>query len=442
MDARGYFDQVVGALESLLEGGEAFTSSFSAEDSDFVRFNRSRIRQAGSVLQRGLSIDLIEGRRHASGAVSLSGDLPEDRARLSRMVRDLREQRGHLPEDPHLLYSTDGRSTDRRTENRLGETEQALADIRTSGQGRDLVGIYASGGIHAGFASSFGQRNWYSNWSFNLDWSLYHERDKAVKSAYAGFAWEPAEFRRKAEWAVEQLKVLTSPPRSIRPGKYRAYLAPAALYDLMGLLAWGGFGLKAHRTKQTPFLRMIEGGARLHPSLRILENTAEGTAPDFQEAGFLRPERVVLIDGGQAAGCLVSPRSSKEYGVPTNGASADEAPLSVDVAAGEVPEGEVLERLGTGIYVNNLWYLNYSDRAACRTTGMTRFATFWVENGRIQAPLEVMRFDETLYRMLGENLAGLTSEREMIFDSSTYGGRSTQTGRLPGALVEDFTLTL
>ena len=37
------------------------------------------------------------------------------------------------------------------------------------------------------------------------------------------------------------------------------------------------------------------------------------------------------------------------------------------------------------VYVNNVWYLNYSDRSACRMTGMTRFATFWVEHGVIQA---------------------------------------------------------
>jgi predicted Zn-dependent protease len=73
---------------------------------------------------------------------------------------------------------------------------------------------------------------------------------------------------------------------------------------------------------------------------------------------------------------------------------------------------------------------------------MTRFATFWVENGVIQAPLNVMRFDETVYRMLGDNLIGLTAEREMIFDPDTYGRRSTRTARLPGALVDDFTFTL
>ena len=117
-------------------------------------------------------------------------------------------------------------------------------------------------------------------------------------------------------------------------------------------------------------------------------------------------------------------------------------PESIDLAAGTVASRDVLRQLDTGIYINNLWYLNYSDRPACRITGMTRFATFWVERGEIRAPLNVMRFDETLYRMLGENLEGLTSERDFILDSGTYGSRSTSSSRVPGALVKDFTFTL
>ena len=73
---------------------------------------------------------------------------------------------------------------------------------------------------------------------------------------------------------------------------------------------------------------------------------------------------------------------------------------------------------------------------------MTRFATFWVDGGEIQAPLNVMRFDETVYRILGENLMSLTQEREFILDPGTYHGRSTSSGRVPGALVEDFAFTL
>lgn len=43
-----------------------------------------------------------------------------------------------------------------------------------------------------------------------------------------------------------------------------------------------------------------------------------------------------------------------EYGVPTNAANADEAPESLALAAGTLPESGVLEALGTGVYISNL----------------------------------------------------------------------------------------
>ncbi len=100
------------------------------------------------------------------------------------------------------------------------------------------------------------------------------------------------------------------------------------------------------------------------------------------------------------------------------------------------------ETIGEGIYINNLWYLNFSDRPACRVTGMTRFASFWVEGGKIVRPLNVMRFDESVLKLLGDQLVDLTVEREMILSSSTYGQRSTSSVRLPGAVVRDFQFTL
>jgi predicted Zn-dependent protease len=186
----------------------------------------------------------------------------------------------------------------------------------------------------------------------------------------------------------------------------------------------------------------VEEGVHLHPMITFRENTRDGVAPDFQGAGFIKPDQVTLIEAGAFRDCLVSPRSAKEYDVPTNGASGAEAPESVEMAAGDIARDDVLQQLETGVYINNLWYLNYSDRSACRMTGMTRFATFWVEGGIIQAPLSVMRFDESIYRMFGDHLLGLTAERDFILDAGTYHQRSTGSSRLPGALVEQFNFTL
>ena len=100
------------------------------------------------------------------------------------------------------------------------------------------------------------------------------------------------------------------------------------------------------------------------------------------------------------------------------------------------------QQLGTGIYISNLWYLNFSDRASCRITGMTRFASFWVENGQIKAPLNVMRFDESLFRILGEHLVALTQETETIMDDRSYGERHTGGAILPGALLKSMRFVL
>jgi predicted Zn-dependent protease len=215
-----------------------------------------------------------------------------------------------------------------------------------------------------------------------------------------------------------------------------------ALEEIVDMLGWGGFSLRSQRTGHSPLLRMIEQDLRLHPSITILENTTEGIAPDFQSSGFIRPGQLPLIDQGRFASALVSPRSALEYNVPGNGAEPSESPLSVDMAAGDLASNDILAELNTGLYLGNLWYLNYSDLNAARITGMTRFATFWVEQGRIQAPVNALRFDETLYNLFGDKLINLTREREMLLDPGTYGARSSRSARLPGLLVEDMRFTL
>lgn len=441
-EMQAYFYGLADHLKTRLRGEEVYLASFYAEDSDFARFNRALVRQAGHVTQRSLNVDLILGEKSTAGAVTLSGDSAADRARLDALVDELRGRLPHLPDDPHLLYSREVRSTEAHGASKLPDAPATLASVLDAARGLEFVGLWASGGMYSGFANSLGQRNWFSSYTFNLDWSVYHSADKAVKSSYAGFEWSDAEFTRKLEQCRDQLGILGREPKTIPPGRYRVYLAPVALGEIVDMLSWGGLGLKSLRTKHTVLLKMVEEGWKLHPAVTLRENTRDGLTENFQGQGFIKPEQVVLVENGTFREPLVSPRSAKEYGVSTNGANSWEAPESIELSAGDIPSDEVLARLDTGLYVNNLWYLNFSDRPNCRMTGMTRFACFWVEKGQIAAPVNVMRFDETIYRALGEGLVGLTKEREMILASSTYFRRSTGSQRLPGALVDGFTFTL
>jgi predicted Zn-dependent protease len=437
---KSQFYELAARLERELAPGETLLCNLSAERSDFVRFNQARVRQAGSVEQRYLNLRLVRARRQASATITLAGD-GDDAALARQTLTRLREALGELPEDPWLLVNETPRSSEIERRGALAPAPAVVEQAMSAAAGRDLVGFYAGGTIYRGFANSLGQRNWHEVDSFNFDWSLYRQGDQAVKTSYAGFDWAPGVFGSRMAQAAEQLELLALPRRTLEPGEYRAHLTPRALAEVLGLLCWGGFSARARQTKQSPLLRMEEGRT-LAPQITLGENIAGGVAPAFQAEGFVRPPVVALITAGRLGEPLVSPRSAREYGLPTNAANGGEAPESLDMAAGGLAERDVLQALDSGLYISNLWYLNFSDRPAGRITGMTRFATFWVEGGRIAAPVTPMRFDESVYRLLGETLVDLTRERELLPDSSTYGERQTSGVRLPGALVSALRFTL
>jgi len=417
-------------------------ASFSGEKSDFVRLNHGRVRQAMTIEQAYLTLSLVDGGRRDVVTLSLSGDHAVDRERVGATIAAMRDALQQVPEDPYLLHSTEPARSERVTRGRLPEAREALDVVLGAAAGSDLVGLFSSGPISRGFASSLGHEHWYEADRYQLDFSLYLSRDKAVSESFAGSRWDPAGLGGKIAKAREKLEYLARPARTLSPGTYRAFLSPAALAEVIGLLSWDGVSEKAQRTKTSSLQNLVEGRSRLSPLFSLSENVAEGLVPAFDDMGFTKPDRVELVRAGEHAGSMVSPRTGREYDISSNGAGAGEGMSAADVSAGTLAASEAMAALGTGVAVGNLWYLNFSDRQNGRITGMTRFATFWVEDGRIVCPMHVMRFDDSLFRMLGENLVALTAERDLLPSTSTYGQRGVETMRLPGALLSGLQLTL
>jgi len=439
--AEQHFGALVAAIDAALAAGERHTTWFAAEETDFVRVNRGKVRQPGHVAQRYIEIRLIHGLRHASISLALTGDVNEDVLMVSSAVLQLRQALPGLADDPHLMLPTTVASTRSVRGDALPATEAMLDTLLDTARGHDLVGLIASGPVWRAFANSEGQRNWHAVKSFNIQWSLYFHADKAVKASYSGLAYSDDELRRRMVRAVDALALVGIAPRSLDPGRYRAYIAPPAMMEIAQLLSWGGFSARALETR-TSALAKMRSGARLDRRITISENFASGIAPSFQAEGFARPKNVALIADGELVDALVSPRTAREFQIETNGANAAESPEALEMRGGDLPAADALRALGTGLAIGNLWYLNYSDRPAARITGMTRFATFWVENGAVVAPVNALRFDDTLYRMLGTNLEALTRERELMLESSTYGSRALESVTLPGALLSEMSFTL
>jgi predicted Zn-dependent protease len=442
-----YFNMLAMGLRRFVKGNEHFTCSYAAEQSDFVRFNHGKIRQAGHVDQAYLTLRLIDeqmdGLRQVALTMTLSGNASEDLAHCQRALGSLRGIVRDVPVDPYFIVETAGFASRNVRVGVLPSGVDMASTVCELGVGHDLVGFLATGPVQRGFASSYGHNNWHEVANFNFEWSLYFEGDKAAKSSYAGFDWQPDVLRGKIIRAANDVALLRRPVRTLEPGSYRVYLSPMAMHEIVGRMCWNGFSAKARATRTSPLQKLYDGQIDLSPLVSISEHTGSGVMPIVQSDGFRRPEHVDLISRGKPASLLASPRTAREYQLQQNGAETnEESPQSLDMAAGSVEQDHVLRELGTGLCINNLWYLNYSDRMNCRLTGMTRFATFWVENGEAVAPTNVMRFDDSVYRMLGDHLTGLTATREFIPESRTYQSRSTASMRLPGAFIDGFNFTL
>ena len=94
-----------------------------------------------------------------------------------------------------------------------------------------------------------------------------------------------AEFEQKMAQAATQLAILQRPAKSLSPGHYRSYLTPTALGEIIGLLSWGGFGVKSQRNKQSPLLKLEDGSESFHAGISLVENAKNGVAPGFQGDG-------------------------------------------------------------------------------------------------------------------------------------------------------------
>jgi len=187
---------------------------------------------------------------------------------------------------------------------------------------------------------------------------------------------------------------------------------------------------------------MRTGERRLSPQFSLTEDFSLGLVPRFNGEGDIAPEKIELIREGRLVGSLVHSRSGAEYGVVSNGATSGEGLRSPSMAAGSLRREEIFKRLGTGLFLSNLHYLNWSDPFEGRITGMTRYACLWVEEGEVVGPIETMRWDDGIYRFFGSELEAVTDFRALIAETGTYHHRQAGGMLMPGMLLKSMNMTL
>jgi len=440
------FEDLSNRILGQLEPGEELNLSLSSEASQFVRFNGPRVRQAGRVDDASLEITLFlkseDGYRRATAARTLTGLSYDDRRLTADALQDLRGMIRELAMDPHAVPPQGGQSSTRETAAKL-LPEESATDTLIQGIGEsDISGIYSAGPVVRAMANSAGLRHWFSTEGWNFDYSIYTPEQRAVKATVAGLDWDASAFDRSIAHSKAQLAALSRPAVRLARGDYRVWLAPAATGELLGLLAYGTFGEQNIRQGDSAILKIREGRAGFSDKFSLREDFSYGDVPRFNDQGELSPEKLPLVEDGAMKNTLINQRTAREYGLVPNGANRYEGLTSPVISGGDLDDADILARLGDGIFVSNLHYLNWSDIPGGRITGMTRYACFHVQAGKIVAPIENMRFDEGLFSIFGDSLEAVGRRLELQPEVMTYFMRHLGGARCPGLLLSRFKFTI
>jgi predicted Zn-dependent protease len=320
-------------------------------------------------------------------------------------------------------------------------TDEVCKKINSLFSDTDLAGFYSAGPLRKAALNSLGQFHYFENDNFFFDYSIY-DGPKAVKGFYSDRQWNDERFSAQAQELKNTLALLRKPPVQVKPGQHRAYLAPMAVAEIVEIFNWRAVSRRAFEQGFAPLKKLAQKEQILSPHFSLIQNNSLGLSPHFNQQGEIVPEQLLVIENGELKNLLISSTTAQEYGLVSNQAGSYESMSSIEVRAGTLAEENALKELGTGLYLGNLHYINWSDPQAARLTGMTRFACFWVEKGEILGPIQDLRFDDTLYNIFGRELLQLTDRAHTFTSTSTYHKRTLGGMQVPGLLLNRMNFTL
>jgi len=213
-------------------------------------------------------------------------------------------------------------------------------------------------------------------------------------------------------------------PVTLPLGAYEVILEPDAVADLVTWLGYTAFGAKSVE-ERTSFLAGRQDERLMDPRITIYDDGAEPLSLrmpfDFEGT----PKRkVLLIDGGKAAGIIYDSTYGKRFGQPSTGHGMvpgdveGPLPLHLVMAPGPTRIAEMIRSCRRGLFIARFHYVNglLNPREALMT-GLTREGTFLVEDGTLTQPVTTMRFTQSLLEAF-RHVLGVSLERQLVADPS------------------------
>ena len=441
------YNTICSQVYSTLQEGEDLTIYMEGENSQYFRFNDSKIRQTGIIEDYNVTLSLYRGKKSLQATTTISSDIDYSVKNLISEINGLRAPLSLIPENNFTAFPEKFDSLEVYREGDLPDREEILDILMGIIDSNNLTGVWTSGKIFRASSTSKGTHHWFEKDSFIFDFSLIDAKENMVKILYPGSDWNKDDFVEAFDDASKRLQLMDKPKLELKPGKYRVWFEPHAVADFVDMLNWNGVSEASLRNGSSCLLKMRKDNIKLSEKFSLDESFDRKSTASFNSRSEVSGN-VSLIKHGILKNTLINSKTALEYGLNSNYAEdvnswgMGEYLRAPFMHGGDIKLNERFEKLGTGIFISNIHYLNWSDNLGGRITGLTRYACYWVQDGKMIAPIKTMRFDDSFYNFFGDNLeaVGETVLSRPVIE--TYDGRNPGETTCPGILVNDFELTL
>jgi len=227
----------------------------------------------------------------------------------------------------------------------------------------------------------------------------------------------------------------------VEPGRYTVILEPAAVAELLTMLAVMGLGATPYQEGRS-FMSGKVGEQLVGENITLRDDTYHAgmiTLPfDFEGV----PRRVVpFFEHGVAKGVVYdSLTAHKAGGLQQSTGHALPAPnpygplpMHLVLAPGGHARDRMIREVERGILVTRFHYVNIVHPKETIITGMTRDGTFLIENGAITRPVKNLRFTQNILEAL-RRVSALENVQRLVNNEGIF-------CLVPAIRIEGFSFT-
>ncbi|HEX5370291.1 MAG TPA: TldD/PmbA family protein [Dehalococcoidia bacterium] len=409
--------------------------------SALTRFANNYIHQNVQETSINVRVRAVIGKK--IGVASIDSVSPEGLRGVARRAVDL----ARLQQDNDEFVSLPGPTPIARVEAHLDRTASCSAErraevVRALCQASSRAGLVAAGAFRTGeselaVANSLGVWAYHSDATADINTVVMGETSSGHAERWSLDVDEIDGAAIAAE-AIDKCR-RSANPHHLEPGAYTVILEEYAVADLMDYFAYLAFGAQAYIEKRS-FMTGRLGKRIMGANVSIWDDglSRQGIPAPFDFEGVGR-QRVDFIDHGVAREVVwdsytggMANHASTGHALPA-GETFGPFPGNMFMATGDASKEEMLASTQRGIWVSRFWYTRPVHPLTAVITGMTRDGTFLIEDGRIVAPVQNLRFTQSYLEAMN-NIEAIGRESKLL---GSFGGAS----RVPALKINHWIFT-